>query len=174
MRFLVRRSACPPTFFLLLFCCCSHLIVARNRIPQFKDYPVKTIYRGKNARLLLTSDARTFKTRLREALKGAPNFAGHFIVTSWGCGTGCQVGAIIDARTGKVFWFPFPIGQTSDVDEGFRPVEFRLDSKLIIFSGVRVDKDDEEEGARFYKFENGRFIFLKFIRRETNGGQRGN
>ena len=173
MRFLVRRLTYRTTFLFLLFGCNSHLSVARNGIPQFKDYPVKAIYRGKNAPLLLTRDARTFKTRLREALKGKPNFAGHFIVTTWGCGTGCQVGAVIDARTGKVFWFPFPVGQNYEVDEDFRPVEFRLNSQLIIFSGFRVDTD-EEAGARFYKFENGRFKFLKFIKREANGGERSN
>lgn len=169
MRFVVGRTTRRAAFLFLLFCCSGHLSLAQNGIPQFKDYPVKTVYRGKNARLLLSRDARTFKTRLREASKGEPNFAGHFIVTIWGCGTGCQVGAVIDARTGKVFWLPFPVGQTSEVDEDFRPVEFRLDSKLIVFSGVRVDRD-EPEGARFYKFENGRFKFLKFIKREAVGG----
>jgi hypothetical protein len=162
----IRRTA----FLFLLFCCAGRLGLAQNGIPQFKDYPVRTVYRGKNARLLLSSDARTFKTRLTQALKGRPNFAGHFIVTTWGCGTGCQVGAVIDASTGRVFWLPFPVGQTSEVDEDFRPVEFRLDSKLIIFSGVRVDRD-EPEGARFYKFEDGRFKFLKFIKREAGGGR---
>ena len=159
-------------FLFLLLCCYSHLGVAQDGIPQFKDYPAKPVYRGKNAQLLLTRDARTFKTRLGEALKEKPNFAGHFIVTTWGCGTGCEVGAIVDARTGKVYWFPFPIGQNYEVDEDFRPVEFRLDSKLIIFSGFRVDTD-EAAGERFYKFENGRFKFLKFIKKEANGGQRG-
>lgn len=169
MRFLVKGLACRMTFLFLLCCCFSHLSEAQNGIPRFKDYPVKTVYRGKNAPLLLTGDARTFKTRLREALKGKPNFAGHYIVTTWGCGTGCQVGAMIDARTGKVYYLPFPVAQTYEVDEDFRPVEFRLNSKLIIFSGFRVDTD-EDAGARFYKFENGRFKFLKFIKRETSDG----
>lgn len=166
MSFWIRRLGCQAILLFVLFYCFGHSCIAQERIPKFKDYSVTTIYRGKNAPLILNRDTRTFKTRLREALKGKPNFAGHYIVTSWGCGTGCQVGAVIDARNGKVYWFPFSVGQNYEVDDDYRPVEFRLDSKLIIFSGFRGDRD-EEPGARFYKFENGRFKFLKFIKREA-------
>jgi hypothetical protein len=170
MSFPFRRRNCQAALF-ILFYCFGHWAFAQERIPAFKDYPVTNIYRGKNAPLILTRDTRAFKTRLREALKGRPNFAGHYIVTSWGCGTGCQLGAVIDARTGRVYWFPFAVGQNYETDADFKPVEFRLDSKLIIFSGFRVDREDEEAGARFYKFENGRFKFLKFIQRETQSGR---
>lgn len=169
MGFPVKRLAFQITLLIALIWGASHFCVAQERIPQFKDYPVRSIYRGRNAPLVLNRETRTFRTRLREALKEKPNFAGHYIVTSWGCGTGCQVGAIIDARTGRVYWFPFGVGQNYETDDDYRPIEFRLNSKLIIFSGYRVDRD-EEPGARFYKFENGRFIFLKFIKRETQGG----
>lgn len=168
MKSLIKNSAFHIALLVFHFCCCNQMIAAaQEKVPKFKDYPVKTTYRGKNAALLLTRDSRTFKTRLKQALKGKPNFAGHYIVTSWGCGTGCEVGAIIDAKTGKTYFFPFPIGQDNEVDEDFRPIEFRLGSKLIIFSGFRVDKD-EDAGARFYKFENGQFKFLKFIKRPGN------
>jgi hypothetical protein len=167
MRFLIRRPGCQVIFLSLLFYCVGYSCAAQERIPQFKDYPVTTVYRGKNAPLVLNRDTRTFKTRLREALKGKPNFAGHYIVTGWGCGTGCQLGAVIDARSGRVYWFPFATGQNYEVDADFRPVEFRLNSRLIIFSGFRGDQENGEAGARFYKFENGRFKFLKFIKREA-------
>lgn len=148
---------------LLLFYGWAHQGPAQDRVPEFKDFPATPIYRGKNAPLILTADVRSFKTRLRAAAKERPNFAGHYIVTTWGCGTGCDSGAIIDAKTGRVYWFPFAIGQDYEAGEEFNPVEFRADSKLIIFNGVRVDRD-EKGGARFYKFEDGRFILLKFIR----------
>lgn len=151
----------------LLVCFYNYSCKAQGRIPRFEDYPVKTIYRGKNAPLVLDKDARTFKTRLRNAATGRPNFAGHYIVTMWGCGTGCDVGAIIDARTGRVYWFPFPVGHDYEAGGEFNPVAFRLSSRLIIFSGFRVDTD-EEAGARFYKFDNGRFKLLRFIKREAS------
>jgi hypothetical protein len=49
----------------------------------------------------LTRAAREFRTRLREAARDKPNFAGRFIGTTLGCGTECVQGAIIDARTGR-------------------------------------------------------------------------
>jgi|SRR5882724_9194490 len=58
--------------------------------PRFKDYPVIEAYIGKNAPLdLRDPDARMYHTRLREAAVQKPNFAGHYIVTAWGCGTQC-------------------------------------------------------------------------------------
>ena len=35
------------------------------------------------------------------------NFAGHYVVASWGCGTGCAQFAIIDAITGDLYAPPF-------------------------------------------------------------------
>jgi hypothetical protein len=81
----------------------------------------------------LSRAAREFRTRLREAAREKPNFAGHFIVTTWGCGTECVEGAIIDARTGRVFMLPFTLccwDPVVGVDDGFKPVEFRVNSSL--------------------------------------------
>ena len=79
---------------------------AQGRAPSFRDYPVRRFYRGRVAPVVLDADSRAFRTRLREAARGRPNFAGRYIVTAWGCGTGCEVGAAIDAKTGRVHWFP--------------------------------------------------------------------
>ena len=138
-------------------------VVAQRRMPQFKDYPVSETYIGKNAPLILTREDKMFRTRLREAAREKPNFAGHYILTAWGCGTSCLMGAVIDAKTGKVYWWNFSICCWGyDVDDKFRPIEFRLNSKLIIFSGVRNEKDGDD-GAHFYKFENGRFVHLRSV-----------
>ena len=58
---------------------------AQTGAPRFDDYPVNERYTGKTAPLVLSREARTYRTRLREAAREKPNFAGHFIVTSWGC-----------------------------------------------------------------------------------------
>lgn len=116
---------------------------------------------GKTAPVVLTRDDRMFRTRLKEASKEKPNFAGRYILTAWGCGTTCLMGAVIDAKTGKVYWWGFSICcWSSEVDGNFRPIEFRLNSKLIVFSGARNEKNDDS-GAHFYKFENGRFVHLR-------------
>ena len=73
--------------------------------PAFESYPAS------QADNVLTAidfsshpDAEDFKTRLEYSLNTAANFAGHYIVTSWGCGTMCQMVAIIDVLNGEVFF----------------------------------------------------------------------
>lgn len=150
---------------LLFFCICtlqSERVTAQSTLPHFKDYAVTEIYKGPTARLVLARDDMTFKARLRWAAKNEkPNFAGHYILTSWGCGAECLMGAIIDAKTGKVYWWNFSICcWGTDVDDKFNPIEFRPDSKLIVFSGLRNEKDGDD-GAHFYSFENRRFVHLR-------------
>ena len=93
-------------------------------ILHFEDYPVAQIFAGKPAKLDLGShpQARTFRTRLIEGAKNGPNFAGHYTIVSWGCGSPCQTIAIIDAVTGRVCAF-------EEASNGFM---YRLNSNLII------------------------------------------
>lgn len=137
---------------------------AQSNLPQFKDYRVSEIYKGATAPLVLSHDDLIFKTRLRWAARNQkPNFAGHYILTSWGCGAECVMGAVIDAKTGKVYWWNFSICcWGADVDDKFNPIEFRPDSRLIVFSGLRNEKDDDD-CAHFYQFENGRFVHIRSI-----------
>ena len=67
-----------------------------------------------------------FRTRIRGAAKKTPNFAGHFILEQWGCGTECQMGVLIDARTGDLSWLPI---------SGWG-VMHRTDSNLLIVNPV--------------------------------------
>ena len=147
-------------------------VPAQSRTPRFRDYPVPETYRGKTAPLVLTRDDRVFRTRLRWAAKNLqPNFAGHYILTTWGCGTSCLMGAVIDAKTGRVHWWDFSVCCWGyDVDDNFQPIEIRLDSKLIVFSGARNEKEGDV-GTHFYKFENGRFVHVRTILKENQSGK---
>ena len=142
--------------------------LTQSSVPRFKDYPVSEIYKGPIAPLVLRRDDLTFKTRLRWAAKNQkPNFAGHYILTTWGCGAECVMGAVIDAKTGKVYWWNFSTccwGPSTD--EKFSPIEFRSDSRLIVFSGLRNEKDGDE-GAHFYRFDDGRFVHIGSILKPT-------
>jgi hypothetical protein len=73
-------------------------------LPAFADYAVRERFRGRPAPVRLATDpqARFFRTKLREGARAGPNFADHLTVVTWGCGTGCQVNAIVDARTGEI------------------------------------------------------------------------
>lgn len=81
------------------------------------------------------------------------------------------MGAIIDARTGKVHWWNFSVCCGGyDTDEKSEPIAVRLNSKLIVFSGARNEEEDDV-GKHFYKFENGRFVHLRSILKATPKGQ---
>ena len=167
MQFLTANFLRRSLFVIVLSLSAATGAAAQNRLPQFKDYAVSETPIAANAAVVLKSrDDRMFRTMLREASKEKPNFAGHYILTAWGCGTTCMMGAVIDAKTGKVYWWNFTICCWSpDVDDRFQPIEFRLTSRLIVFSGAR-NEEDGDVGAHFYKFENGRFVHVRSVLKE--------
>ena len=141
----------------------ADLVCSQSKLPRFKDYRVTETYTGRNAPLVLKRSDRMFRTRLQEAARERPNFAGRYILTTWGCGTSCVMGAVIDARTGRVYWWDFTLCCWGyDIDENFRPVEARINSRLIVFSGARHEKEGDV-GTHFYKFQNERFRHIRSI-----------
>jgi hypothetical protein len=65
----------------------------------FKQFPVQSVYTGKRVPPnVATRWARQYRTRTTEAGKQKPNFAGHYVITEWGCGTGCTHGALSISR----------------------------------------------------------------------------
>ena len=119
-------------------------------------------------------DARTFRTRLSEALRRGVNFAGHYVLAGWGCGTGCISGAIIDARTGDVFWPEqlYAVGVWYGKDEyADEPVAYRKNSRLLIITGIPGQKDDntpdKPSGVYYYEWKNNRLREIKFVPKPT-------
>src|SRR5262249_22084781 len=82
----------------------------------FESKPAPVDFRGNSA-------AYRFRTVIRNGAYAGPNFADHFTVVSWGCGSGCQSHAIVDARTGYVFMLPMITGYG---------VSYRRDSRLLV------------------------------------------
>lgn len=70
--------------------------------------------------------------------KQKPNFAGHYVLDSFGCGTGCMASAIVDLRTGAVYRAPFH--EPTDGDKSFR-----ADSRLVEFSKYDYYKANSPE-----------------------------
>ena len=148
--------------FLLFFHSASGPVQTTSTLPKFEDYRVTEHFAGKNAKpVLVTKDDRQFRTRLTEGAREKVNFAGHYVLTVWGCGGGCLSGAVIDAKTGKVSWLPFSICcWPEDVE---KPIGFRLDSRLVVFTGSR---NEEGQGIYYYKFDGDRFTLLKAIEKK--------
>jgi hypothetical protein len=144
----------------------SGLLLAETSAPQFKDYPVVSGYKGTNAPLILTRDDQMYRTRLRGAARNKPNFAGHYILATWGCGAECVMGAVVDANTGKVYWLPGTICCWGfDVSEKFEPIQFRLDSRLVMLSGERNEKEGDN-GVHFYDFKGNKFVHVESIMKD--------
>lgn len=131
-----------------------------NNIPQFEEYAAN-IYRGSvhSPELLSHPDARTYRTRLRDAAKGEVNFAGEYVLTTWGCGTTCLMGAVINAKSGEVHFLPGSICCWFEAGEDVNPIDYRIDSNLIIFTGLLNEQDPI--GTHYFEFSDGEFQLLK-------------
>ena len=142
-------------------------------VPKFSAYQVSVEKaKAKSIDFKKNPEARTFRTRLSEALRNGVNFAGHFVIAGWGCGTGCVSGAIIDARTGSVFWpeqfnaFGVLYGDGNYADP---PVEYKTNSRLLIIHGIPGEATDDAPskpaGDYYYEWKNDRLHQIKFIPR---------
>lgn len=142
--------------------------------PRFEDYAV-AVRRGKAAPLNQRSHplARKYRTLLGQQVKEAGvNFAGHYTLASVGCGTGCSISAIIDARTGRAFFPNEFLGWTSIVGD-YEPPEgeelwtFRAGSRLLRVVGrSNIGRTGEERygasGIYYYEWINNRLRLVKF------------
>jgi hypothetical protein len=73
-----------------------------------------------------------------------PNFAGHYIIVQWGCGSPCIMMVVVDASTGDVLPPPISAGSggasaltlpllvTGDSAPWPAKIEFHLNSRLLI------------------------------------------
>lgn len=127
----------PPTFDENPGICMMNSLAAPQLVPGTKEW--------------------NFRTRIKEGTDGiCANFDGAFTVVTWGCGTECQDGAMIDRTDGKVYWLP---------DVASYGYEYHAESSLLLVNSFT--KDDFQDGEvpdylwrEFYKFSHGKWIFL--------------
>lgn len=147
--------------------------LAQSTTPTFKQYAAR-VERIKNVRVNLKSHktASMFRTNLRNAAKEGVNFAGHYILTTWGCGTNCSQSAIIDARNGRVF-FPRILEGAGfgfcDLPDDTEPIVYHADSRLLVLSGFKGG-DLELERARcgiyYLEWTGTDFKQVKFVEKK--------
>ena len=97
---------------------------------SFTDYPAD-IYKGKLAEPDFSSDpdAKRFITRIKKECANGINFAGHYTLVTWGCGSPCQSGVVVDRKTGKIYGgYGTSLGSS-----------FRKDSRMIIRNVEAID-----------------------------------
>ncbi|WP_127138375.1 hypothetical protein [Flagellimonas oceanensis] len=96
----------------------------------FEDYAVE-VYEGKlaNPDFSTNPDAKSFITRIKQGCAEGVNFAGHYTLITWGCGSPCQTGVVVDRISGKIH-------------EGLLTslgLKFKKDSKLVIKNIGAID-----------------------------------
>lgn len=150
--------------------------------PKFGDYP-SSVYLGKNARLRFGSDADaiTYKTQLRRWNREKVNFAGHYILATWGCGTECIQFMLIDAKTGKIY-HPDSLSviagynlqdefyEADSILGGSGFLYFRKESELLILVGA-PNEEEERRGISYYRWHGSRFELLKFIAKPSKNAR---
>ncbi len=128
-----------------------------ENLPQFYEFPVLGKFEGTPASINFSSDFndQDIKMFLEEKAKEGPNFAGHFVIASWGCGTECQAFAIIDNITGDVY-FPDFVSEFGQ--------EFRVDSNLLVINPPATIKEVGDPGdwvySAYYLWEDNQLTLL--------------
>lgn len=125
--------------------------------PQFESFQVASEPAFKAAKVkIIGAKSREYASVLREFSRKSPDFAGHYIFAEFGCGASCVMSAAIDAKNGNVVWLPFTVC-CSDID---KPIEFRLDSRLV---KIRGSRNEVGNGTYFYVFDGRQFELVKEI-----------
>jgi hypothetical protein len=156
-----------------LFLALSLIAFAQSATPTFTQYAAK-VENIKNIRVNLKShkNANMFRTNLRNAAKTGVNFAGHYILTTWGCGTNCSQSAIIDARNGRVF-FPSVLEGAGfgfcDLPDDTEPIVSQAGSRLLILNGFKggdLSLNNAACGIYYLEWTGTNFKQVKFEKKK--------
>ncbi|MGB7759413.1 MAG: hypothetical protein WBL61_06260 [Bryobacteraceae bacterium] len=130
-------------------------------LPRFEDNPASEIYAGTLATpKLATPLEQTYADQIRDGVEigsgidrdgkvqKGPNFGGDLIVIQWSCGAPCLRMAVVDARSGDVYYppiskngigarsFDLPLLMIGDSVSQNPEVRFRPDSNLMIIKAT--------------------------------------
>jgi hypothetical protein len=131
------------------------------KFPMFKV----PVYKGRLAPPNFKTDtaALKFRTQIKTQCKSQGiNFAGHYTLVKWGCGSGCKEIAIVDRITGDIYYSNVLNG----IDDSFYTLECKQDSKLLVTNewmlkdhkGYILCHDVWKLG--FDKWDNSKFITI--------------
>ena len=124
---------------------------------DFKKYSanLKTINHAK--KLQINGANKKYKTLLTGLSKQPINFAGHYVLDSFGCGGGCQALAVYNAKTGHAFIHPQTFSDCYSQTYGFvsRDYDFHTNSRLLVVTGSRSAQPYQCEKVYYLVDENG-------------------
>ena len=91
------------------------------------------------------------------------NFASHYIIVTWGCGSGCVTGVLIDIRDGIVYSMP----EDKEWGGNGTYIESKKESNMLITVAVAQSPYGEIEESRKYWEWNEDSKKFKFIKEES-------
>jgi hypothetical protein len=158
--------------------------LADSKAPAFAAYsvPVSQVSGPPKLDLKSSPTARMYRTVLRREIAQGPNFAGHYRLAVWGCGSSCAMFAVVNLKTGRVIvpeGFSYTSGVHFSVDHQktfpdsqseYGLFGFRSDSELLVVLGD-LDEDEKSEGA-FYlvlRDEELRLIHTTRVKKDCEG-----
>jgi hypothetical protein len=133
------------------------LLSDQGRAPRFEDYPATDSLHSAPVRPVLIRPAdRRFRTVITQGAAKGPNFAGTHTVIVWGCGTSCQSGVVVDARTGRVWGFPQTL---------VRGAQYTLTSRLFVANPVPPTAQPYESPyVTYYEWRDSTFVLIDSLR----------
>ena len=161
---------------------CTPLDAVLKAAPKFSAYAAH-VFAGPHAepRVHASREAWAYRTNLRDAAKAGPNFAGHYTLAGWGCGTGCLDWGIVDQANGKVT-FDGKIRTVQNLTDvwpindpvakhyaalgadaaDFDTLLFRKDSELLVMIGA-PGGDERQSGIHWLRWTGVRFENVRFV-----------
>lgn len=151
-------------------------------LPSFDDFRVQGQFNGNPAKPRFTAPAALpanhqfvrgdllpdgdlrYRASVTRAAQQGPNFAGHYTIAQWSCGTGCSSGIVVDAKTGELYR-EMPYGTLDTSGTAYGGLSFRIDSTLLIIEGC-VDTDQQEIpdcSRAYYRWSPPRFIIIRKV-----------
>lgn len=84
-------------------------------------------------------EAKLYYSRITDDVALGANFAGHFTLAEWGCGTVCFGHAIIDVKTGTIIAY-------SASNENYLLRDYQVDSNVLVFDPFSAGQE-----RKFYR-----------------------
>lgn len=123
------------TFSSVLFCAVT--------LPSFSSFHTQDIYKGSVSH---KEDIENLAPNFSSAYKHANkvNFAGHYVLFTFGSGGGSLGYGLLDAISGKLVASEIPNYYADEIEHE----EFAIDSSLLIIKGKALD--DEEQTVKYF------------------------
>jgi hypothetical protein len=160
---------------------------------RFEDYPATGIFVGTPAMPRLTTKLQqSYRTQITEGVekgwgvhkdgreqgKPGPNFAGHMIIVQWSSGAPGLGMAMVDAKTGEVYYPPISFSGVGAVSFDLPlltpprsvpqnpELQFRLNSRLLVIKAT--PKQTGPPSAYYFLWEANRWTLLKRLPVKAN------